>query len=245
MSSSTLDRPTTADVTTASATTASAKRIETFATARARRLGRRRLARAGAWCGPVAGVARVARTHAAQTVIREAQPPLAYSFEVQPHLILGTAPGGPGAGSGTGLGALAVVEVSPDGFIGDVNDSIAVGAGLGFGHHTGAWLSSGQRDQCLHFEPGPAGTSVCTEVTSGGGGYNYVYVPLVMQWNVWLTQQWSVFAEPGLDLYLRTAPGSALGPAMHVGGRFKIADRMTLTARVGYPNFTFGVSFFL
>jgi hypothetical protein len=32
---------------------------------------------------------------------------------------------------------------------------------------------------------------------------------------------------------------------MYIGGRCQIADRITLTVRLGYPTFAFGVSFML
>ena len=75
-----------------------------------------------------------------------------------------------------------------------------IGFGLDFGHYAARYGFNGYRDQCLHFEPGPAGTAVCTDVTSNGGTYNYVFVPVVMQWNFWLTERFSAFGEPGLDL---------------------------------------------
>ena len=92
--------------------------------------------------------------------------------------------------------------LAPEGFIRGVNDSIALGFGLDFGRYNAGYGFGGYRDQCLHFEPGPAGTSVCTEVSSNGGTYNYVFAPVVMQWNFWLTQRFSAFGEPGVNLYL-------------------------------------------
>jgi hypothetical protein len=178
-------------------------------------------------------------------VIHDLRTPMAYDFELEPHLVLGTNPPGPGVGSGVGIGVRGSVVVAPDGFIRNVNDSVAVGFGLDFGHYTGSWAIQGYRDQCLHFQPGPNGTSVCTEVTSNGGTYNYVYVPVVMQWNFWLTRRWSVFGEPGLNLYFLGNHDFGASPAIYLGGRFQIADRITLTARFGYPTFAFGVSFML
>jgi len=178
-------------------------------------------------------------------VIHDSRTPIGYDFELEPHLVLGTEPPGPGAGSGVGIGVRGSVVVAPDGFISKLNDSVAVGFGLDFGHYTGSWAIQGYRDQCLHFATGPNGTSICTEVTSNGGTYNYVYVPVVMQWNFWLTQRWSVFGEPGVNLYFLGNHGFDVSPALYVGGRFRIADRITLTARLGYPTFSFGVSFML
>lgn len=185
------------------------------------------------------------RTYARNLVIHDSRTPIGYDFELEPHLVLGTNPPGPGVGSGVGIGVRGSFVVAPDGFIPNVNDSVAVGVGLDYGHYTGSWAIQGYRDQCLHFEPGPGGTSICTEVTSNGGTYNYVYIPVVMQWNFWITRQWSAFAEPGLNLYFLGHHGFDVSPAAYVGGRFQIADRITLTARLGYPTFSFGVSFML
>jgi hypothetical protein len=178
-------------------------------------------------------------------VIRDSRTPIGYDFELEPHLLLGPDPPGPGVGSGVGIGVRGSVVVAPDGFIRNVNDSVAVGVGLDFGHYTGSWAIQGYRDQCLHFEPGPNDTAICTEVTSNGGTYNYVYVPVVMQWNFWFTRRWSAFGEPGLNFYFLGNHGFSASPAAYVGGRFQIADRITLTARLGYPAFSFGVSFML
>ena len=180
-----------------------------------------------------------------QVIIRDWRTPIGYEFELEPHLVFGTAPPGPGYGSGVGIGVRGSVVILPDGFLRNVNDSVAVGFGLDIGHYTGSWAINGYRDQCLHYETGPAGTQICTEVSSNGGTYNYVFVPVVMQWNFWFTQRWSAFAEPGLDLYFLGNHGFDVSPAMYVGGRCQIADRITLTARLGYPTFTFGVSFML
>jgi hypothetical protein len=69
-------------------------------------------------------------------------------------------------------------------------------------------------------------------------------LPLVMQWNFWLTQKWSVFGEPGVLLDFhddKTKPH----PTFYAGGRFAFTDKITLTMRVGYPLATVGVSFLL
>jgi hypothetical protein len=68
-------------------------------------------------------------------------------------------------------------------------------------------------------------------------------VPVVMQWNFWLSRNWSVFGEPGalIDFGNKARPH----PAIYVGGRFHFTDRITLTMRVGHPTASVGVSFLL
>ena len=159
--------------------------------------------------------------------------------------MLGSAPPGPGYGSGAGIGVRASFVVAPEGFIRGVNDSAAIGFGLDLGHYYGSLAFNGYRDQCLHFEPGPNGTSVCTDVTSNGGTYNYLFVPAVLQWNFWFTDRLSAFGEPGVNLYFLGDHGFGVGPAFYVGGRLRVADRITITARIGYPTIGIGVSFMM
>ena len=68
------------------------------------------------------------------------------------------------------------------------------------------------------------------------------YVPVVMQWNFWLSQNWSVFGEPGISLGMGR---HRLRPAIWAGGRFRLTDTITLTLRAGSPDLTFGVSFLI
>jgi hypothetical protein len=180
-----------------------------------------------------------------QVVLRDLRTPIPYQLEIEPHLVLGTAPPGPGVGSGVGAGVRGSYVILPEGFIPRLNDSVAIGAGVDVGRYHGAWALDGYRDQCLHFEPGPNGTSICTETTGSGGVYNYVFLPVVMQWNFWFTQRFSAFGEPGLNVYYLGRHGLSASPAVYVGGRVRLADRITLTGRLGYPTVAFGVSFMM
>jgi hypothetical protein len=193
----------------------------------------------------VAAVAAPGIARASDAIIRYGRVPIGYAVEVEPHLVFGSSPPGPGYGSGAGIGVRASFVVAPEGFIRGVNDSAAIGVGLDLGHYYGSLAFNGYRDQCLHFEPGPNGTSVCTEVTSNGGTYNYLFVPAVLQWNFWFTDRLSAFGEPGVSLYFLGDHGFGVGPAFYVGGRFRVADRITITARIGYPTIGFGVSFMM
>ncbi len=70
-----------------------------------------------------------------------------------------------------------------------------------------------------------------------------VWVPIVMQWNFWLSEHWSVFGEPGFGFYLGNATG--VRPAFAGGARLNFNDSIALTFRVGYPAASVGVSFLL
>ena len=193
----------------------------------------------------LAALWRPGAARASDFIIRNGRTPIGYQFELEPHLVLGSNPPGAGYGSGAGLGVRASFVAAPEGFIRGVNDSVAIGVGLDFGRYYGSLAFNGYRDQCLHFEPGPAGTQVCTDVTSNGGSYSYVFVPAVMQWNFWFTERFSAFGEPGISLYHIGNYGFSASPALFIGGRFRLADRITLTARVGYPTLGIGVSFMM
>jgi len=72
------------------------------------------------------------------------------------------------------------------------------------------------------------------------------WVPVVMQWNFWLSEHWSVFGEPGVALRLRD-DFKDRGPdfTLYGGARYRFARAAALTFRVGHPALSLGVSFFL
>jgi len=74
----------------------------------------------------------------------------------------------------------------------------------------------------------------------GGGA---VAVPVVLQWNFWLSTHWAVFGEPGIVLAF--GPRDYIGPTFFAGGRYHFTERIALTLRLGYPAITAGVSFYL
>ena len=84
-----------------------------------------------------------------------------------------------------------------------------------------------------------------------GFGVDYtrdnIWIPVVMQWNFWLSEHWSVFGEPGFAFRFEDH-GDKKNRAdftIYGGGRLRLGDRVTLTMRVGYPAFTAGISFLL
>lgn len=74
-------------------------------------------------------------------------------------------------------------------------------------------------------------------------GKTAVWVPVVMQWNFWLTDSWSVFGEPGGGFYLGNSTDAR--PTLSAGGRYHFSNTLALTLRLGYPAITVGVSFVL
>jgi hypothetical protein len=84
------------------------------------------------------------------------------------------------------------------------------------------------------------GIGVGIDVTTDG----HALIPVVMQWNFWLSTHWSVFAEPGFAIGAG-GPRTPLWPAFFAGGRVHFTNRVALTLRLGYPVLSVGVSFFL
>ena len=76
--------------------------------------------------------------------------------------------------------------------------------------------------------------------------HDTTWVPIVLQWNFWVSRHWSVFAEPGVALRWRNQ-FETLGPdpTLYGGARWQFAPGVTLTMRVGYPAFALGFSFLL
>ncbi|HEY4016977.1 MAG TPA: hypothetical protein VGM06_26775 [Polyangiaceae bacterium] len=72
----------------------------------------------------------------------------------------------------------------------------------------------------------------------------HLVVPVVLQWNFWLSNHWSVFGEPGLAVG-GGGPNPTVGPALFLGGRYHFNDTVALTLRVGFPEIGIGVSFLL
>jgi hypothetical protein len=79
------------------------------------------------------------------------------------------------------------------------------------------------------------------------------WIPIVMQWNFWLSRNWSVFGEPGVVLRIQDGVKfeGGKGPdkldpfAFYAGGRLHFSDYVTLTMRVGRPTASVGLSLLL
>jgi len=119
---------------------------------------------------------------------------------------------------GFGPGVEASFRVLKNGFIPTLNNSIAVGVGA--------------------------------ELVFTTDGDVRLVTPVVLQWNFWWTTHFSVFGEPGLAIEFPMSTPRGVepvyaSPILELGGRYNFNDHFALTARVGYPLTTFGVSFFL
>jgi hypothetical protein len=71
-----------------------------------------------------------------------------------------------------------------------------------------------------------------------------LYLPVGLQWNFFFSKEWSAFGEAGL-VGRSDFDGFRPDFMLAAGGRYLFNDSVALTARIGYPFFTFGVSFFV
>lgn len=189
------------------------------------------------------GLVSFPRVAAAQSTIKQPGERPHYAFELEPHVIATPfdAPDFPADG-GYGLGVRGTIELVRNGFVPQINNSVGIGFGLDWVHYD----ATPYRGGCARFVSTAGGVPVCVDAGGGGGsGANYVYVPVVMQWNFWLHRRWSVFGEPGLAFSHHSGGSLGVEPDFAAGGRFHVTDGVTLTLRLGYPATTFGVSFLL
>jgi hypothetical protein len=154
-----------------------------------------------------------------------------YSVEAEPHVLFGW--GDAYGVGGFGLGGRFSIPVVRNGFVPSINNSVAVTFGIDWMHYESCWFH-------------------------GGCVANYVDLPVAMQWNFYVAKRWSVFGEPGLFLFFGSydscplqgnlcpnrPPGAGVEPALFLGGRYHLSDEMSLTMRIGFPTFSFGLSFF-
>jgi hypothetical protein len=176
----------------------------------------------------------------AQSTIRAGAARPNYGVELEPHLLATPfSPPGIGTGEGFGIGARGTFEIVGEGFISTINDSVGIGVGLDWIHYAGSDVDSG--GTCATVEQAPNGIPVCVEVASDT---DYLWIPVVLQWNFWLHKNWSAFGEPGIALRLDDMDEFNLSPfVLYAGGRYHVSEEVTLTLRLGYPAFSFGVSF--
>lgn len=183
-------------------------------------------------------LALITLAHPAQadrSIIRQPGNHLNYSFEAEPHGILSFwGVPGPGDGNGVGVGFRGSIPIVDNGFVKTINNSVAISFGADWVHYEvdnwcGAWGGPGN---CFWDDDA-----------------NILWLPVAMQWNFWLSENWSVFGEPGLALRFNDEhydDDVDLDFVFYGGGRFHFGDVASLTMRLGWPSaLSVGVSFFL
>lgn len=180
--------------------------------------------------GAVLAIMAAATPADAESIIKNPGDHPPYRFELEPHGLLGWS--GRYGGAGFGAGVRGTVVIVDNGFVPSINNSVGITFGLDFLHYDGCYYAG------------------------YGCSANALLFPVAMQWNFWLTPQWSVFGEPGLyihhgfyDDYCNGAPNcrdrshTGVDIAFWGGGRFHFNDKIALTMRVGYPYLSVGASF--
>ena len=164
-----------------------------------------------------------------------------YNVEIEPHGILGGYDSVYVSGAGFGVGGRFSIPIVQNGFVPSINNSVAITFGLDFLHYGSDCGYGGLNYSCAA---------------------NFLYFPVAMQWNFYVSQKWSVFGEPGLYIYHgffdSYCPPNANGscfepisnatgvrPAFYLGGRYHFNEKVSLTMRIGYPTISVGVSWFL
>jgi hypothetical protein len=144
----------------------------------------------------------------AQSIIKRPGDHPHYSFEAEPHGLLGFI--GPFDNKGKahlGVGFRGTIVIVQNGFVKTINNSV----GISFG----------------------------ADMFVGEGT---LFIPVAMQWNFWLSPDWSVFGEPGVGFAMKGK--SVVHPVLMAGGRYHFSDKVALTMRIGYPAISIGASFF-
>jgi hypothetical protein len=156
-----------------------------------------------------------------------------YTVELEPHLVWQWTGDERSHNDGVGMGFRASIPLLQDGPIPTINNSLAISFGLDWAHFP----------ECYDYGD-------CSE--------DDFWVPVVAQWNFYLTPVISIFPEFGLgfrDAIIdydspcrgNNCRGSALEvhPVLWFGARFRLANAIALTLRLGTPSLQLGVSFFI
>ncbi len=187
-------------------------------------------------CAATAFAVTSTDAHAA-TIIKDPSPP-EYKVEIEPHLNVQYIWADQFGGRGLGPGVRFSIPIISPGFIKKLNNSVAIGFGPDI------LYSHSKNDIC-------AGND-CQK----SDAFWALYFPVVMQWNFWLTEKWSVFGEPGIvgqtafgagcdSIDRKCKKASPIFGAFYAGARYHFSDALALTLRAGYPNgISVGLSIF-
>lgn len=192
-------------------------------------------------------------TASAKTIIKDPNPPK-YSVEIEPKLNLAYFGLYRYGGNGWGPGVRFSIPLMSPGFIKTINDSVGITFGADFVRYEGYYYTWCDPKRCPGYYNGY------------DASFWSLHLPVAMQWNFWLTEKFSVFAEPGVTLrksFYRDDPyfnqycdprftncssrsSTDLYFTFFVGGRFHFSDNLALTLRLGHPiDFSAGLSIFL
>jgi hypothetical protein len=167
-----------------------------------------------------------------------------YDAELEPHLVFQWADDPFWDDDGIGLGFRASIPLIEDGPVKTINNNMAISFGLDWAHF----------DNCGRWD-----TDLC--------GADDFWIPVVVQWNFFLSDVVSLFPELGLGIQHSRWNWDGYNPAgcnridgrnvcsdgtdtdielvLWLGARFNVSEDIALTLRLGVPSLLFGVSFML
>jgi hypothetical protein len=182
----------------------------------------------------------------AQSIIRQPGNHPPYSVDLEPHFLFSWDDSYWGGG-GLGLGMRATIPFLRNGPVSNINNDMGIGFGLDWATHGG----------CGGGIWGP----------NFNGNYYYydcsgysIYLPVVLQWNFYLTDIITVYGEPGFAFryahwsYTWNGPNNPQYysngyvdplPVFGGGAKFMFGKSIGLNVRASYPYFSVGVSFLL
>ena len=163
-----------------------------------------------------------------------------YSVELEPHLLIQHDRNWRGNDEGFGPGIRATIPLVQNGPIPQINNNIGIGFGLD-------WASYDSCDE--NWELGDCGA-------------DFIWVPVVAQWNFFLTPVISVFGEPGAAFVYRKwgfdgncpiwdedecddSDFDPFEPVFFAGGRFLFSDSVGVVIRLGTPYVSIGATFLM
>jgi hypothetical protein len=174
-----------------------------------------------------------------------------YAVELEPHFVLQWE-NRPIHDDGIGLGLRATIPFLDNGPISSINNNMGIGFGLDWVHYSshgcGWWWYGRYRFG------GPGWWDNCSA--------NSFHLPVVLQWNFFLTPIISVFGEAGFGVHhwsvsfdnCATGPGydcdysdTELEFLFWGGGRFSFGEKSPISAivRIGYPYISAGIGIML
>jgi hypothetical protein len=207
------------------------------------------------WLACAAGLTWVCTSLPAGAQIKHPGDHIKYELEVEPHFVYQWEHE-TGLDEGMGAGIRVSVPIIEDGPIKTINNSMAIGFGLDWTHFS---------DPCGSYywwdghKPDPKDPNYY--YWNQECSANQIWLPVVLQWNFWLTKTISVFGEPGLGIqhvrWSYNVPCNSptgwcevdesdtdLEPVFWAGARFLVSDHLGITLRLGSPSFNAGVSLF-
>lgn len=199
----------------------------------------------------VLGILAVPALASAQSEIKQPGNHANYSAELEPHLVVQWNDYAPCGTDAFGPGFRATIPFLQNGPIPKINNNMGIGFGLD-------WAHSGISNNCAAY--------YYNNVYYGNGFTADIFtIPVVVQWNFFLTRSISVFGEGGLTIthtrydqgyynngcnavngFCRTTfSDTGVDPTFAAGGRFMVSDSIGFLLRLGFPYVSAGVSILL